>query len=145
MVFFCYLFKYSILQWLSLSLFVVRNWNYDDETPCFVDRYHVFRSWAAQHTQDMLTVTRLVVPNKHLLGKELLFRWCFEAVQVLDLSSNLLNASFPRGLGGRSLHYHRTKSQAWFPQSFAEKLPSNVTVDISFNDQKAESVNPGSH
>ncbi|CAN8327445.1 unnamed protein product [Cochlearia groenlandica] len=60
----------------------------------------------------------------------------FEAVQVLDLSSNLLNSSLPLALGGRSLLYLNLSHNNVFgviSPSFAEKFPANSTVDLSFN------------
>ncbi|VVB10405.1 unnamed protein product [Arabis nemorensis] len=60
----------------------------------------------------------------------------FEAAQVLDLSSNLLNSSLPQDLGGRSLHYLNLSHNKVFseiPPHFAEKFPANATVDLSFN------------
>ncbi|KAF3496812.1 hypothetical protein DY000_02054448 [Brassica cretica] len=67
------------LLYIYMGVSLARSYREDEAIPTWIHkkartRYHVFRSWAAQHTQDMLTVTRLVVPNKHLLGKELLFR-----------------------------------------------------------------------
>ncbi|XP_010447118.1 PREDICTED: receptor protein kinase-like protein At4g34220 [Camelina sativa] len=60
----------------------------------------------------------------------------FEAAQVLDLSSNLLNGSLPKDLGGKSVHYLNVsynKVLGEIPPSFAEKFPANATVDLSFN------------
>ncbi|KAL1215773.1 Receptor protein kinase-like protein [Cardamine amara subsp. amara] len=60
----------------------------------------------------------------------------FEAVQVLDLSSNLLNGSLPRDLGGRSMHYLNLSHNKVFgviSPGFAENISANATVDLSFN------------
>ncbi|XP_010437653.1 PREDICTED: receptor protein kinase-like protein At4g34220 [Camelina sativa] len=60
----------------------------------------------------------------------------FEAAQVLDLSSNLLNGSLPKDLGGKSLHYlnvSHNKILGEISPGFAEKFPANATVDLSFN------------
>lgn len=60
----------------------------------------------------------------------------FEAAQVLDLSSNLLNGSLPKDLGGKSLHYlnlSHNKVLGEISPGFAEKFPANATVDLSFN------------
>ncbi|CAH8274373.1 unnamed protein product [Arabidopsis lyrata] len=60
----------------------------------------------------------------------------FEAVQVLDLSSNLLNGSLPKDLGGKSLHYlnlSHNKVLGEISTGFAEKFPANATVDLSYN------------
>jgi hypothetical protein len=60
----------------------------------------------------------------------------FEAAQILDLSSNLLNGSLPKDLGGKSLHYlnlSHNKVLGEISPNFAEKFPANATVDLSFN------------
>ncbi|KAJ0252066.1 Receptor protein kinase-like protein [Hirschfeldia incana] len=218
-------FKYSIL---SDPLSVLRNWNYDDKTPCLWTGV-TCTELGKPSTPDMFRVTSLVLPNKHLLGSiapdlfsiphlrildlssnffngslpgsvfnatelsvislgsnnlsgdlpttissvtnlQLLnlsanaftgkiplslsllknltvvslsknsfsgdIPGGFEAAQVLDLSSNLLNGSLPQDFGGRSLHYlslsHNNVSGV-IPPGFAEKFPANATVDLSFN------------
>ncbi|CAE5982980.1 unnamed protein product [Arabidopsis arenosa] len=218
-------FKYSIL---NDPLSVLRNWNYDDETPC---------SWTgvtctelgSPNTPDMLRVTSLVLPNKQLLGSvspdlfsilhlrildlsnnffhgslpdtvtnaselrvlslgnnkvsgelpgsisnvaslQLLNLSAnaftgkippnlpllknltvislaknsfsgdipsgFEAVQVLDVSSNLLDGSLPPDFGGTGLHYLNLSHNQIFGMispSFTEKFPANAILDLSFN------------
>ncbi|CAA7019924.1 unnamed protein product [Microthlaspi erraticum] len=218
-------FKYAIL---SDPLSVLRNWNYDDETPCLWTGV-TCTELGNPNTPDMLRVASLVLPNKHLLGSvtpglfsipylrildlssnffngtlpDSVFNATelriislgsnnlsgdlpqsinsvinlqllnlsanaftgeiplslsllknltvisltknsfsgdipsgFEAAQALDLSSNLLNGSIPRVLGGISLHYlnlsHNKVSSVISP-GFAEKFPANATVDLSFN------------
>ncbi|KAL0726355.1 hypothetical protein Bca4012_022448 [Brassica carinata] len=218
-------FKYSIL---SDPLSVLRNWNYDDTTPCLWTGV-TCTELGKPSTPDMFRVTSLVLPNKHLLGSitpdlfsiphlrildlssnffngslpDSVFNATelsvislgsnnlsgdlptsissvtnlqllnlsanaftgkiplslsllknltvvslsknsfsgdipggFEAVQVLDLSSNLLNGSLPQDLGGRSLHYlslsHNNVSGV-IPPGFAEKFPANASLDLSFN------------
>ncbi|CAH2076896.1 unnamed protein product [Thlaspi arvense] len=218
-------FKYSIL---NDPLSVLRNWNYDDETPCLWTGV-TCTELGMPNTPDMFRVTSLVLPSKHLLGSvtpdlfsiphlktldlssnffngslpDSVFNATelriislgsnnlsgdlpksvntvmslqllnlsanaftgkippslsllknltvvsltknsfsgdvpggFEAVQVLDFSSNLLNGSLPTDLGGRSLHYlnlsHNEVSGVISP-GFAEKFPPNATVDVSFN------------
>ncbi|WZY68201.1 receptor protein kinase-like protein At4g34220 [Brassica napus] len=218
-------FKYSIL---SDPLSVLRNWNYDDKTPCLWTGV-TCTELGKPSTPDMFRVTSLVLPNKHLLGSiapDLFFiphlrildlssnffngslpdsvfnatelsvislgsnnlsgdlptsissdtnlqllnlsanaftgkiplslsllknltavslsknsfsgdiPGGFEAVEVLDLSSNLLNGSLPQNLGGRSLHYlslSHNKLSGEIPPGFAAKFPGNATVDLSFN------------
>ncbi|CAH8262299.1 unnamed protein product [Arabidopsis lyrata] len=218
-------FKYSIL---NDPLSVLRNWNYDDETPC---------SWTGvtctelgtPNTPDMLRVTSLVLPNKQLLGSvspdlfsilhlrildlsnnffhgslsdsvsnaselrvlslgnnkvsgelpgsisnvaslQLLNLSAnaftgkippnlpllknltvislaknsfsgdipsgFESVQVLDVSSNLLDGSLPPDFGGTSLHYLNLSQNQIFGMispSFTEKFPASAILDLSFN------------
>ncbi|KAJ4873092.1 Receptor protein kinase-like protein [Raphanus sativus] len=218
-------FKYSIL---SDPLSVLRNWNYDDKTPCLWTGV-TCTELGKSSTPDMFRVTSLVLPNKHLLGSiapdlfsiphlrildlssnffngslpDSVFNATelsvislgsnnlsgdlpasinsvtnlqllnlsanaftgkiplslsllknltvvsltknsfsgdipggFEAVEVLDLSSNLLNGSLPQDLGGRSMHYlslSHNKVSGVIPPGFAEKFPANATVDLSFN------------
>ncbi|OAY39185.1 receptor protein kinase-like protein At4g34220 [Manihot esculenta] len=60
----------------------------------------------------------------------------FNSVQVLDLSSNLLNGSLPFDFGGGNLRYLNlsyNKLSGPISQDFAEKIPQNSTIDLSFN------------
>ncbi|KAF8112314.1 hypothetical protein N665_0065s0087 [Sinapis alba] len=218
-------FKYAIL---SDPLSVLRNWNYDDKTPCLWTGV-TCTELGNPSTPDMFRVTSLVLPNKHLLGSitpnlfsiphlrifdlssnffngslpDSVFNATelsvislgsnnlsgdlptsissvaslqllnlsanaftgkiplslsllknltvvslsknsfsgdipggFQAVEVLDLSSNLLNGSIPQDLGGRSMHYlslSHNKVSGVIPPGFAEKFQANATIDLSFN------------
>eukprot|EP00258_Populus_trichocarpa_P018033 XP_006380687.2 probable LRR receptor-like serine/threonine-protein kinase At4g37250 [Populus trichocarpa] len=65
----------------------------------------------------------------------------FQTVQVLDLSSNLLNVSLPRDFGGNNLRYLNisyNKLSGPIPQEFANEIPSNTTIDLSFNNLTGE-------
>ncbi|KAG5245721.1 leucine-rich repeat transmembrane protein [Salix suchowensis] len=65
----------------------------------------------------------------------------FQNVQVLDLSSNLLNGSLPQDFGGNNLHYlniSRNKLSGLIPQEFVNEIPSNTTIDLSFNNLTGE-------
>lgn len=60
----------------------------------------------------------------------------FDSVEVLDLSSNLLNGSLPLDLGGGHLNYLNlsyNKISGSISPEFAKKLPQNATIDLSFN------------
>nr|AMM43008.1 LRR-RLK [Vernicia montana] len=60
----------------------------------------------------------------------------FNSVQVLDLSSNLLNGSLPLDFGGGNLHYLNlsyNKLSGPISQAFAKQIPDNATIDLSFN------------
>ncbi|XP_022752086.1 probable LRR receptor-like serine/threonine-protein kinase At4g37250 [Durio zibethinus] len=65
----------------------------------------------------------------------------FQSVQVLDLSSNLLSGSLPPNFGGNNLKYmsvsYNTLSGV-IPPEFAEKIPGNATIDLSFNNLTGE-------
>ncbi|VVA99235.1 unnamed protein product [Arabis nemorensis] len=84
-------FKYSIL---NDPLSVLRNWNYDDETPC---------SWTGVictelgnlNTPDMFRVTSLVLPNKQLLGSVSPSLFSIPNLRILDLSNNFFHGSLP--------------------------------------------------
>ncbi|XWS54749.1 hypothetical protein CRYUN_Cryun10bG0115700 [Craigia yunnanensis] len=60
----------------------------------------------------------------------------FNSVEVLDLSSNLLNGSLPLDFGGGNLRYlnlsYNKISRSISPE-FAKQLPQNATIDLSFN------------
>lgn len=60
----------------------------------------------------------------------------FESVQVLDLSSNLLSGSLPLDFGGSSLRYLNisyNRLSGKIPPEFAQEIPGNATIDLSFN------------
>lgn len=60
----------------------------------------------------------------------------FNKVQVLDLSSNLLNGSLPLDFGGDNLRYLNlsyNKISGKIPEEFPKKIPANATIDLSFN------------
>lgn len=65
----------------------------------------------------------------------------FEAVQVLDLSSNLMNGSLPPDFGGASLRYLNISYNRFsgkIPSGFTNKIPGNATIDLSFNNLTGE-------
>lgn len=60
----------------------------------------------------------------------------FDSVQVLDLSSNLINGSLPPNFGGSNLRYFNVsfnKLSGEIPPEFASKIPPNATIDLSYN------------
>ncbi|XP_004305952.1 PREDICTED: probable LRR receptor-like serine/threonine-protein kinase At4g37250 [Fragaria vesca subsp. vesca] len=60
----------------------------------------------------------------------------FNSVEVLDLSSNLLNGSLPLDFGGNNLRYlNLSYNKIWgkIPAEFATHISLNSTIDLSFN------------
>ncbi|XVE82846.1 hypothetical protein DITRI_Ditri16bG0038600 [Diplodiscus trichospermus] len=65
----------------------------------------------------------------------------FQSVQVLDLSSNLLDGSLPPNFGGNNLRYLNVsynRLSGVIPPEFAEKIPGNSSIDLSFNNLTGE-------
>lgn len=59
-----------------------------------------------------------------------------KSIEVLDLSSNLINGSLPADFGGGNLAYLNVsfnRLSGEIPPEFAAKIPTNATVDLSFN------------
>lgn len=60
----------------------------------------------------------------------------FNTVEILDLSSNLLNGSLPNDFGGESLRYLNlsyNRISGTIPSAFAKQIPAKSTIDLSFN------------
>nr|GMD55281.1 probable LRR receptor-like serine/threonine-protein kinase At4g37250 [Ipomoea batatas] len=65
----------------------------------------------------------------------------FESVEVLDLSSNLINGSLPPNFGGSRLGYFNVsfnRLSGEIPPEFSSKIPLNATLDLSFNNLTGE-------
>ncbi|KAK6151188.1 hypothetical protein DH2020_016120 [Rehmannia glutinosa] len=60
----------------------------------------------------------------------------FNSVEVLDLSSNLINGTLPPDFNGGNLSYLNisfNRLSGDIPPEFAAKIPANATIDLSFN------------
>ncbi|KAL8200561.1 hypothetical protein R6Q57_011900 [Mikania cordata] len=60
----------------------------------------------------------------------------FDSVKVLDLSGNLFNGTLPVDFGGGNLDYFNVSHNnisGEIPLEFANKVPTNATIDLSFN------------
>ncbi|MFQ6649290.1 hypothetical protein Gotur_022030 [Gossypium turneri] len=60
----------------------------------------------------------------------------FDPVELLDLSSNLLNGTLPLDFGGGNLgllNLSYNKISGSISPEFADKVPHNATIDLSFN------------
>ncbi|KAI4330772.1 hypothetical protein MLD38_029025 [Melastoma candidum] len=65
----------------------------------------------------------------------------FSYMQVLDLSTNMINGSLPPNFGGDALHYlnlSHNQISGKIPQEFGRKIPGNATLDLSFNNITGE-------
>ncbi|KAK4739962.1 hypothetical protein R3W88_003659 [Solanum pinnatisectum] len=65
----------------------------------------------------------------------------FQFVEVLDLSSNLLNGALPDNFDGDSLKYlnfSSNKLSGLVSPQFAKKIPANAAIDLSFNSLTGE-------
>nr|GMC57686.1 probable LRR receptor-like serine/threonine-protein kinase At4g37250 [Ipomoea batatas] len=65
----------------------------------------------------------------------------FDAVQELDLSSNLINGSLPPNFGGTNLRYLNVSFNRFsgeIPPEFSSRIPPNATLDLSFNNFSGE-------
>lgn len=60
----------------------------------------------------------------------------FGSVQVLDISSNLLNSSLPLDFGGDNIQYLNfsyNKISGSISPEFSKRIPQNATINLSFN------------
>ncbi|KAK9067029.1 hypothetical protein SSX86_014353 [Deinandra increscens subsp. villosa] len=60
----------------------------------------------------------------------------FDSLKFLDLSGNFINGSLPRDFGGGDLVYFNVSHNhisGEIPSEFTNKIPTNATVDLSFN------------
>ncbi|CAI0428498.1 unnamed protein product [Linum tenue] len=83
-------------------------------------------------------LTELSLRNNYFSGE---LPGGFNRVEVLELSSNLVNGSLPPDFGGNSLRYLNVsynRLSGRIPAEFAAKIPGNATVDLSFNNLTGE-------
>ncbi|KAF8111930.1 hypothetical protein N665_0071s0069 [Sinapis alba] len=125
-------FKYTIT---SDPLSVLRNWNYDDETPC---------SWTGvtctelgnPKTPDMFRVTSLVLPNKQLLGYVSPSLFSIPNLRILDLSNNFFHGSLPDSVSNatqlRVLSLGNNNVSGQLPDSIS-KLATLQLLNLSAN------------
>lgn len=84
-------------------------------------------------------LTTVSLANNYLSG--VLPGGGFEQVEVLDLSSNLVNGSLPRDLGVKTLRYLNLSSNrlaGGIPPELASRIPVNALIDLSFNNLSGE-------
>lgn len=65
----------------------------------------------------------------------------FASIEVLDLSSNLINGSLPPDFGGESLGYLNisyNRLSGSIPLEFAQNIPESAILDLSFNNLTGE-------
>lgn len=78
-------------------------------------------------------ITAVSLKNNYFSGE---IPGAFDSVKVLDLSSNLINGSLPSSFGSENLGYLNlsyNKLSGEIPPQFANKLPTNITLDLSVN------------
>ncbi|KAL1809960.1 hypothetical protein DCAR_0729602 [Daucus carota subsp. sativus] len=78
-------------------------------------------------------ITSLSLKNNYLSGN---IPAGFNSLKILDLSSNLINGSLPSSFGSTNLVYLNlsyNKLSGEIPPDFANKLPANITLDLSVN------------
>lgn len=82
---------------------------------------------------NMHNLTEASLKNNYLSGN---LPGGFQTIQVLDLSSNLVNGSLPLDFSGANLRYFNisyNNISGKIPPEFGEKIPGNATIDLSFN------------
>ncbi|KAK9053257.1 hypothetical protein SSX86_029890 [Deinandra increscens subsp. villosa] len=60
----------------------------------------------------------------------------FDSVKILDLSGNFINGTLPEDFGSGNLDYFNVSHNnisGEIPPEFANKIPANATIDLSFN------------
>ncbi|KAG7011028.1 putative LRR receptor-like serine/threonine-protein kinase [Cucurbita argyrosperma subsp. argyrosperma] len=87
---------------------------------------------------DLGNLTVLSLKNNYISGEIL---GGFKTVEVLDLSSNLIDGALPSDFGGDNLRYFNisyNKLSGKIPPDFAHNIPANATIDLSFNNLTGE-------
>ncbi|KAL1196501.1 putative LRR receptor-like serine/threonine-protein kinase [Cardamine amara subsp. amara] len=78
-------------------------------------------------------LTKISLKNNYFSGE---IPGGFKSTEYLDLSSNLIKGSLPLDFGGNRLRYFNAsynRISGEIPSSFADEIPENATVDLSFN------------
>ncbi|KAG2327222.1 hypothetical protein Bca52824_009950 [Brassica carinata] len=78
-------------------------------------------------------LTVISLKNNYLSGE---IPGGFKSTEYLDLSSNLIRGSLPLHFGGNRLRYFNAsynRISGEIPSGFADEIPENATVDLSFN------------
>ncbi|XP_057416492.1 probable LRR receptor-like serine/threonine-protein kinase At4g37250 [Lotus japonicus] len=91
-----------------------------------------------ENLSNMQNLTVASLRNNYLSG---FLPHGLQNLQVLDLSSNLLNGTLPPDFGGDAVRYLNISYNRFsgkIPPEFAAKIPTNATVDLSFNNFTGE-------
>ncbi|XP_030486305.2 probable LRR receptor-like serine/threonine-protein kinase At4g37250 [Cannabis sativa] len=132
------IFNASELQVLSLSNNVISGQLTDSVSGLKSLQFlnlsdNAFAGKLPQNLTSLQNLTVISLKSNYFSGK---VPGGFSKVQVLDLSSNLLNGSLPSDFGGESLRFLNVsynKISGNIPLEFAKLIPVNATVDLSFN------------
>ncbi|KAL8251020.1 hypothetical protein R6Q59_034713 [Mikania micrantha] len=81
----------------------------------------------------LLNLTVVSLKNNYLHGN---LPAGFDSIKFLDVSGNLITGSLPQDFGGGELVYFNVSHNnisGEIPPEFTNKIPSNATIDLSFN------------
>lgn len=132
------IFKASQLQVLSLANNVISG-----ELPELIGELKTLQILNISDNALAGSIPKSLIPLKNLTFVSLKSNYFsgevpsgFHNVQILDLSSNLLNGSLPHDFGGDNLKYLNlsyNKISGTIPPEFAKRISPNSTIDLSFN------------
>lgn len=91
-----------------------------------------------QYLSTLNNLTSVSLKNNYISGS---LPSGFASIEVLDLSSNLINGSLPPDFGGETLRYLNisyNRLSGPIPPEFSRNLPGSAILDLSFNNLTGE-------